>query len=137
MALAIKASVISGTPFDGVDNGQKLIYVSGQITPSGNYPAGGDILDFTAMTFPAGGNIQSNYAPVPGSVNIVSNSSANGHSGFPYFYRPGAPATMQNGKMQVLNAGGGGNTLQDIGAQAYPAAVLADEIRFTAAFVRA
>lgn len=133
-AVTSAAATVGGSPFAGIDQGEKLFYGFGTITPAGNYAAGGDPFDFTKMAFNDGSQLPSTYGPVPGSVTIQSNSAANGHSGYLYFYRPGAVSTIQNGKFQVLQSNG---TLSvDIGAGAYPAAILADSIVFSAAFVR-
>jgi hypothetical protein len=135
-AISTSAPASLGTPFNGMDQGQKLIYVFGTITPAAQYAAGGDTWDLTKMSWPDGsGGLLSGYAPVGGSVTAQSNSAANGHSGFQYYYRPGNPATISNGRFQVLQSNG--TLLVDIGAGAYPAAVLADTIVFAAAFVRA
>lgn len=130
MAAKLAAQVVSPLPFLGADNGQDIIYVFFTVTPSGNYAAGGDVIDFTAL----GDLIKSGYAPI--NVAIQSQSSAPGHSGYVYGYRPGAPATLANGKFQVLQCAGAGNPLLEIGAGAYPAGVLGDTIVGIACFVR-
>jgi len=116
--------------FTGQDRGQQLVWVQFTIKASGNYPANGDTLDLSTIA-PAGCGLP----PVPGTVSIQSNPlSGSVHSGFTYTYIQGT--TQKNGKMQVLQANGANNTLQDIGASnPYPALVSGDNIVGSCAFV--
>lgn len=123
------------TPFDGLDEGQKIVYAFLVLTPSnagnGGYVVGGDAVDFTKLSPPP----PSGYAPV--QANFYSMSGASGHSGYQYYWRPGNPPTLQNGRVQVETTGNGaGNPLQELAAGAYPAGILADTIVGIAAFVR-
>lgn len=128
MSLAIQVGY-STPPADGVDNGQKMIYIFGTIVPTGNYVTGGDLLDFTTT----GDLIKTDYQPV--QVQIWSQSQASGHSGYTYYWRPGG--SLNNGKMQVLTTGSGaGQPMQELAAGAYPAAITSDTIAFAAVFLR-
>ena len=122
MPLAITVGT-TNPPHNGIDNGQKLAYVTGTIAAIGSYVAGGDSLDWTS-TLDA---IKSNgYIPL--QVQLWSQSSGNGHPGYTYYWRPGT--TMANGRMQCMN----GTT--ELAAGAYPAAITGDTIAFCATFVR-
>lgn len=116
--------------FGGQDRGQSLVWCQFTIKASGNYPANGDTLDLSTIA-PAGCGLP----PVPGTVSIQSNPlSGSVHSGFTYAYIQGT--TQKNGKMQVLQANGANNTLQDIGASnPYPALVSGDNIVGNCAFL--
>lgn len=114
-------------PFDGQDQGQKLIYVFGTIALTGNYVAGGDLISWLLDALKTG------YIPV--QVQFFSQSAAAGHSGYQYYWRPGT--TLANGKIQVETTGNGaGNPLQELAAGAYPAAITGDTIAFAAVFLR-
>jgi hypothetical protein len=132
MALAITVQAVpAGTPFTGVDNGQFIMYFFFTVTPTGNYVAGGDTLSFVAAT----DMLKSTVAPL--QVTLQSQSASAGHSGFLYYYRPGNPATIANGKMQVLATGSGNQAaLAEIAAGAYPGGVTADTIVGMGCFVR-
>src|SRR4051812_4031476 len=108
MAAKLAAQLVSPLPFLGADNGQDIIYVFFTLTPTGIYAAGGDVIDFTTL----GDLIKSGYAPI--NVAIQSQSAAAGHSGYFYGFRPGNPATLANGKFQVLQCAGAGNPLLEI-----------------------
>lgn len=127
-------NVAGAASFTGIDDGHSLQYGFFVAAPSnagnGGYVAGGDPFSFSGVS----SFLISSFAAL--QCTFSSQSAANGHSGFIYYYRPGAPATLANGKMQVLQANGANNTLQDIGTQAYPAAILADTIVVAACFVR-
>lgn len=129
MPLTLAANQSSA--FSGVDAGQYLEYFFFMVTPTGNYPAGGDPMSFAGVS----DLLKSTLPPIPGSTNIVSSSAAAGHSGFLYYYRPGTPSSISNGKMQVLQGNGVG-ALQEFAAGAYSAAILADTIVGQAAFVK-
>lgn len=129
MSLVVAAQKVAPTPFPGVDNGQAIIYVFFTLVAAGNYLPGGDVIDWTSL----GDLIKSGYVPI--NVTIQSQSAAAGHSGYQYYFRPGA--ALNNCKMQVLTTGNGaGNALQELAAGAYPAAILADTIVGMACFVR-
>ncbi len=135
MSLQVSALTIPGTPFTGIDNGQFLEYGFFSIVASnlvnGGYVAGGDPLSFAGVT----DFLKTGYAPL-GPVSIVSQSAAQGHSGYQYYYRPGNPASLSNGKMQVLVPQGSGVAMAEIAAGAYPAAIINDTIIASAQFVR-
>lgn len=133
VATPLAASVnqgMVGTPFDAVYNNQKLITVYFSVTPSGVYAALGDTLDLSGTVF--GDLVKASGPPI--DVELKSYNSA-GDSGFTYKYRPGT--TAANGLFQVMTSNGAApNPLLDLGAGAYPAAVLADNILGKATFVR-
>jgi hypothetical protein len=120
----------AGTPFNGVDNTQKIERVYFTVTPAGNYAgAPGDTLDFTAL----GDLIKSDYGPIFVSIESQKTSGA---SGYVYQYNPDANKTISGGKFQVLQCAAAGNPLADIGAAAYPAGVTGDTIVGYADFLR-
>lgn len=119
----------TGTPFDGVDNTQKIQRVYFEVTAAGNYAgAPGDTLDFTKL----GDLVKSDFGPV--FVAMKSQNPA-GSSGYDYEYIPDANRTLAGGKFQVLQ-GANGAPNADIGAGAYPAGVTGDTIIGYADFIR-
>lgn len=129
MALTMTPGTGATPPFDGVDNGQKLVYIYGTIVASGNYTTGGDTLDFTTLF----DLVKTDYIPV--QVTAWSQSSASGHSGYSYYWRPGS--ALNNGRIQVLTTGtGSGQPLVELAAGAYPAGITGDTIAFCAVFAR-
>jgi hypothetical protein len=102
-----------------IANGKTLeIYFT--ITPSGNYVAGGDPCDLTAVLNNLQGFMLTTSA-IPIQVYIQSQPNAPGQASM-YSYRYCKGSTLKNGTVQVaLNSA-------EIGAGAYPANVLADVI---------
>jgi hypothetical protein len=90
------------------------IHVVGTITPSGNYPTGGDTLNFGLTT------IKSTKPPVWCAVE--------GDTNLLYACIPGS--TISNGKLKIIVS----NTGLEQAAGAYPASILTDGITFQAIF---
>lgn len=123
----LAASSQTQAPFAGVDRGQSLIWVLFKVAATGNYVAGGDILDLSKLA-PAG------CGQVPLQTQIFSQpiSGTSTHPGYLYFYLIGS--TMANGKMQVMQSGSN-NQLQELAAGAYPGPITTDNIVGSCAFV--
>lgn len=115
--------------FDGKDNSQKLERIYFTVVATGNYPALGDPMDFTTL----GGQVYSGRPPL--FVFMQSANSA-GASGYDYVYTPSAVPTQSNGKFQVMQCPGAAGPMVDLGAEAYPAAILNDVIIGYAEFPR-
>ena len=98
-------------------DGQRIHQV-GTILASGSYVTGGDTVDF------AKGDIHSSR--VPDWVEI------HGEAGYVYGYKPGT--TISNGKVIAFEAGADAAPLDEVAAGAYPAALIADVIRYHAIF---
>lgn len=113
----------------GTDTTKGFERVYFQITPSANYPALGDPLDFTTLS----DQIISGQPP---QFVVIQSAKTAGVSGYFYAYTPGNPSTQAAGKFQVLQAPGAAGPLVDLGAEAYPAGVLADNIIGYADFPR-
>lgn len=133
MSLIVTALQNPQTPFQGINNGQAILELFFKIAASSNYPALGDLLDFTQL-----GDLLkvNNYAPLWADIR---SAKTGGLSGFLYGYTPAAVPTLSNGKFQLLTASGAGTPaapLVDAGAIAYPAGVIADTIIGRAAFIR-
>jgi hypothetical protein len=121
MSIALALLAPPQGSFNGVDNDQKIARVYFTVTPSGNYPALGDPMDFTAL----GDVIMSGQPPL---FVAIQSAKSGGASGYQYSYNPGNPSTQANGKFQVLQNGAGTSPNADIGAGAYPAGVTGDTI---------
>ena len=132
MALASSVDVLSGGGGPAVDSNQKLHYVFGTLVASGNYSAGGDTWDLTAMTLPPGWNIPG--FGVPMYVWIWEQSSA-GNGGFLYAWKPGN--ALNNQLVQIFQSAAAGNPLGELGAGAYPNGVKNATIKFCAVFAKA
>lgn len=129
MTIAITPGTGSTPPFDGIDNGQKVIYLMGTLAFSGNYVTGGDTLDFTTLF----DLVKTDYIPI--QVQAWSQSSSSGHSGYQYYFRPGT--ALNNGRIQVLTTGAAaGSPMQELAAGAYPAGITGDTVAFFSAFAR-
>ena len=116
------ATLSTPTPFGGVDTTKSIERIYVQVTPTNavNYPgAPGDTLDLTVL----GDLIKSGQLPVFAELQSIKSTGA---TGYEYRYIPGT--TLANGTFQVLQCAAAGNPMADIGAGAYPAAVLADTI---------
>jgi len=109
----------------GIVSLPRVVQVFVTITASGNYTAGGDTLDLTALTGALGQvGVPTETLPITATIQSANSS---GLSGFLYGYRPGT--TQANGKMQVLVQGAAaGDPLADLAAGAYPAGVTGDTI---------
>jgi hypothetical protein len=115
-----------------IDAGVKLMRYYIQITLTNtpnNYPANGDTIDLTNITFPPGMNGMITSGNVLFGSPQSQPTSSSSHSGFMYAYLIGTGTTpLKNGKIQVLVCAGAGNPMQDLGAGNYPAGVLSDTI---------
>ena len=94
-------------------SGSNLFYAIGTLTFSGNYPTGGDTLDFTQV------------ADKLPSTQIIQAfvDSQNGNAGY---YVPIAGAALNNWKLKAFSGGG-----TEITAGAYPASVTTDIVQIT------
>ena len=114
-------------------SGDNIVIVVGLITFNGNYPAGGDAVDFTPIMqqMPGTEIIQLNWPDSNSPIN-----TAFGQVGGYYVWQgqPGPQGGVQNGnpvtaynawKIKLFTAGGA-----EQGAGAYPASVLADVVTF-------
>jgi hypothetical protein len=115
-----------------VDPGTTQLYVFGTVQLSGNYPSGGDTIDWTqlakqvtvrgqtvetSMTDPA-------YGPIQGSFTV--------QGGTPNQYQMQQGAAANNWKMRGYSTGSSG--AEFTGGAAYPNSALNDVITFTAQF---
>ncbi len=99
--------------FDG-----QRIHVVGTILASGSYSTAGDTLNF------AGAEVKSAQAPVDVQIQGVAG----------YVYGITLGALISNNLMTAHEAGVDGAALDEVAAGAYPAALIADVIRFHAIF---
>jgi hypothetical protein len=115
-----------------VDPGETQIYVFGTVTLSGNYPTGGDAVDWTqlvrqlsvrgdavesSMTDPA-------YGPIQASFTV--------QGGTPNQYQMQQGAAANNWKMRGYSTGSAG--AEFTGGAAYPSSATTDTITFSAQF---
>ena len=120
MSIAIRGT--DGNPLTSRDidaNSNNFIYVQGRLIFSGAYVGGGDTIDWTTVT----------GLPIPSTSLISLLVETNGGSNI--LYSPiGGPATLLNAwLLKVFNG-----AFAELGAGAYPAAVLADVVTFQATF---
>jgi len=92
-------------------SGSNLLYAIGTLTFSGNYPTGGDTLDFTQVA---------DKLPSTQIIQAFADSQ-NGNSGY---YVPVAGAALNNWKLKAFTGGG-----TEISAGAYPASVTSDIVQ--------
>ena len=102
---------ISLAPTNVDSSASNFVYAIATLTFSGNYPAGGDTLDFTQV------------ADKLPSTQIVQafGESQNGNSGY---YVAIAGSALNNWKLKCFNGGG-----TEITAGAYPASVTSDVVQ--------
>lgn len=106
------------------------IVVTGKLIFSGNYPTGGDTVDFTAavadpaLVGGAGPFIESSLPPMNFDAWSQTGLLADA-------YLPVIGTTQKNNKVKVVTAFG-----TELGAGAYPAAVIADNVGFQASFFK-
>lgn len=132
MALASQVDPLTGGGGPAIQADTKIVSVYGTITPSNapaGYATGGDIWDFTAMSLPAGWVLPGFGLPM---YCWIWEQTPAGNSGFSFLWRPGTLLTNQ--KMQVFQSAAAGNPQSELGAGAYPAAILAAVIKFCAVF---
>jgi len=126
--MAIKVSIQNVIALIG---GQGALLVTGVLIPSGNYPAGGDTVDFTAAV--ADPALVGGAGPFIDSALPVENYDAWSQGGnIANTYFPIVGSTQKNCKLKIASSFGG-----ELVAGAYPAAVLADNIGFSAVFSKA
>lgn len=105
----------------GIEVGLNQTRIQVQITPSGNYPAGGDTVDLTPLIGQAAGGVPvfaANNAPLNGDVSFSGAGGAGAE--FIGSFIPGAQ--LNNGKLKILVTTSG----NELGAGAYPATLLND-----------
>jgi hypothetical protein len=100
-----------------VDASGHQVYGVGSIALSGNYPSGGETLDFTTLA----GIVPSSSPPVNVAVE-----SQNGNGGY---YVPQKGSGLNNWKLRVFQSGG-----TELAAGAYPGVFTGDIVSFTATF---
>ena len=94
-------------------SGNNFLYAIGTLAFSGNYPTGGDTLDFTQV------------ADKLATTQIIQAfaESQNGNSGY---YVAVAGAALNNWKLKAFSGGG-----TEVAAGAYPASVTSDIVQIT------
>src|SRR5207245_5550730 len=104
---------ISLSPLNVDSSASNFVYAIATLTFSGNYPTGGDTLDFTTV------------ADKLPSTQIVQASaeSPNGNSGY---YIPVQGSALNNWKLKAFVGGG-----MEITAGAYPASVTSDIVQLS------
>ena len=105
-------SITISLPSLNVDSSaNNFVYAIGTLTFSGNYPTGGDTLDFTQVA---------DKLPSTQLVQVFVESQ-NGNSGY---YVAIAGSALNNWKLKAFNGGG-----TEITAGAYPASVTTDVVQ--------
>jgi len=94
-------------------SGNNLFYVIGTLAFSGNYPTGGDTLDFTTVA---------DKLPSTQIIQVFADSQ-NGNAGY---YVPVQGSALNNWKLKAFAAGG-----TEISAGAYPTSVTTDIVQLT------
>jgi hypothetical protein len=102
---------ISLLPNNVDSSANNFVYAIGTLTFSGNYPTGGDTLDFTQV------------ADKLPSTQIVQ-ALAEGQAGNSGYYVAVAGTALNNWKLKAFNGGG-----TEISAGAYPAGVTTDVVQ--------
>lgn len=107
------AITISLSPLNVDSSASNFVYAVATLTFTGNYPTGGDTLDFTQVT---------DKLPSTQVVQVFAESQ-NGNSGY---YIPVQGTALNNWKLKAF-AGGG----TEITAGAYPASVTTDIVQLS------
>jgi hypothetical protein len=94
-------------------SGSNLFYAIGTLTFSGNYPTGGDTLDFTTVA---------DKLPSDQLIQVFADSQ-NGNSGY---YVPVQGSALNNWKLKAFSGGG-----TELSAGAYPSTVTSDVVQLT------
>ncbi len=94
-------------------SGSNLFYAIGALAFSGNYPTGGDTLDFTTVA---------DKLPSDQIIQVFADSQ-NGNGGY---YVPVQGSALNNWKLKAFNGGG-----TELSAGAYPASVTSDIVQIT------
>jgi len=104
---------ISLLPNNEDGSGSNLFYAIGTLAFSGNYPTGGDTLDFTTVA-----------AQLPSDQIIqVFADSQNGNAGY---YIPVQGSALNNWKLKCFSGGG-----TEVTAGAYPSSITTDIVQVT------
>ena len=104
---------ITLTPNNADGSGSNLFYAIGTLAFSGNYPTGGDTLDFTQVA---------DKLPSDQIIQVFADSQ-NGNGGY---YVPVQGSALNNWKLKAFTAGG-----TELSAGAYPASVTSDIVQIT------
>ena len=107
------AITISLQPNNVDSSASNFVYAVATLTFSGNYPTGGDTLDFTQIA---------NQVPSDTIVQVFAESQ-NGNSGY---YIPVQGTALNNWKLKAFVGGG-----TEIGAGAYPGTVTGDIVQLS------
>jgi hypothetical protein len=115
-----------------VDPGTTQLYVFGTVQLSGNYPSGGDTIDWTQLAKQVsvrGQSVEASmvdpaYGPIQASFTV--------QGGTPNQYQMQQGAAANNWKMRGYSTGSSG--AEFTGGAAYPNSALTDVITFTAQF---
>ena len=100
-------------PVNEDGSGSNLFYAIGVLAFSGNYPTGGDTLDFTTVA---------DKLPSTQIIQAFADSQ-NGNAGY---YVPVQGTALNNWKLKAFTGGG-----TEITAGAYPASVTSDIVQLT------
>jgi hypothetical protein len=104
---------ISLSPINVDSSASNFVYAIASLNFSGNYPTGGDTLDFTQIA---------DKLPSTQVVQVVAESQ-NGNSGY---YVPVQGSALNNWKLKCLQGGG-----TEISAGAYPSSVTSDIVQLS------
>jgi hypothetical protein len=104
---------ISLSPLNVDSSASNFVYAIGTLTFSGNYPTGGDTLDFTQVA---------DKLPSDQLIQVFADSQ-NGNGGY---YVPVQGSALNNWKLKAFNGGG-----TELSAGAYPASVTSDIVQVT------
>jgi hypothetical protein len=114
------------------DPGGTQVYAFGTVTLSGNYPSGGDTVDWTQLVkqIAARGQIVDSSMADPAYGPLQASFTVQGGTPNQYQMQQGAAAT--NWKMRGYTTGSGG--AEFTGGSAYPSSATSDVITFSAQF---
>jgi hypothetical protein len=107
------AITITILPSNEDGSGSNLFYAIGTLAFSGNYPTGGDTLDFTTVA---------DKLPSTQIIQVFADSQ-NGNAGY---YVPVQGTALNNWKLKAFTGGG-----TEVAAGAYPASVVTDIVQIT------
>src|SRR6266403_153179 len=107
------AITISLSPLNVDSSANNFVYAIGTLTFSGNYPTGGDTLDFTTVA---------DKLPSDQLIQVFADSQ-NGNAGY---YVPVQGSALNSWKLKAFTGGG-----TEVTAGAYPASVTTDIVQLT------
>jgi hypothetical protein len=110
---ALMPITITLLPSNEDGSGSNLFYAIGSLTFSGNYPTGGDTMDFTTVA---------DKLPSTQIIQVFADSQ-NGNAGY---YVPVQGSALNNWKLKAFTGGG-----TEVSAGAYPASVTTDIVQVT------